>query len=159
MLRKRSHSRGEALAVDRDVFASEVERRLSETGHVTVVREEVPAVPEDGTAIIATGPSHRCACRGYLPAHRRRPPVLLRCRGPHCGCGKHRLGPLLSRITVRPGDGDYVNCPLAEDEYAAIWEAIRSAETVPLHDFEDPRFSRDASLWRRLRLVGGRRWP
>jgi methylenetetrahydrofolate--tRNA-(uracil-5-)-methyltransferase len=48
---------GAALAVDRERFAEEVTRAITSHPSITVVREEVPRVPElDGPVIIATGP-------------------------------------------------------------------------------------------------------
>jgi methylenetetrahydrofolate--tRNA-(uracil-5-)-methyltransferase len=48
---------GAALAVDRERFADEVTRAIASHPSITVVREEVPRVPElDGPVVIATGP-------------------------------------------------------------------------------------------------------
>ncbi len=49
---------GAALAVDRDRFAAEVTRAVSEHPLITIVREEVARVPDDlpGPLIVATGP-------------------------------------------------------------------------------------------------------
>jgi methylenetetrahydrofolate--tRNA-(uracil-5-)-methyltransferase len=48
---------GAALAVDRERFAEEVTRAIASHPSITIVREEVPRVPElDGPVIIATGP-------------------------------------------------------------------------------------------------------
>jgi methylenetetrahydrofolate--tRNA-(uracil-5-)-methyltransferase len=35
------------------------------------------------------------------------------------------------------GGEDYLNCPLSEEEYRVFYEALRSAETVEAHEFED----------------------
>jgi methylenetetrahydrofolate--tRNA-(uracil-5-)-methyltransferase len=39
-------------------------------------------------------------------------------------------------------EGDYINCPLTEEEYTAFVEALLAAEVIPLRDFEreDARF-------------------
>jgi methylenetetrahydrofolate--tRNA-(uracil-5-)-methyltransferase len=34
------------------------------------------------------------------------------------------------------GDKDYINCPMTKDEYTEFYNALLSAETVKLHDFE-----------------------
>ena len=47
---------GSAMAVDRDVFSAEVQRTLDEHPKVTVVRERVDALPDEGPTIVATGP-------------------------------------------------------------------------------------------------------
>jgi len=36
--------------------------------------------------------------------------------------------------------GDYLNCPLSEDEYRAFLDALRRAPCTPLHEFEDTGF-------------------
>ncbi len=33
--------------------------------------------------------------------------------------------------------GDYLNCPMTRQEYEAFYQALRGAETVPAHDFEE----------------------
>jgi methylenetetrahydrofolate--tRNA-(uracil-5-)-methyltransferase len=35
---------------------------------------------------------------------------------------------------------DYLNCPFSEAEYATFYEALMSAEQVPLREFEKPRY-------------------
>ena len=47
---------GSALAVDRDVFSREVERRLAALPSLEIVRERVDVLPSDGLTIVATGP-------------------------------------------------------------------------------------------------------
>lgn len=47
---------GSALAVDRDAFAAEVTARLERHSRITIVRDEVKAIPEERPVIIATGP-------------------------------------------------------------------------------------------------------
>jgi methylenetetrahydrofolate--tRNA-(uracil-5-)-methyltransferase len=38
------------------------------------------------------------------------------------------------------GPGDYLNCPLNRDEYAAFIEALRIADKVPLKEFEEQKY-------------------
>src|SRR5262249_46177562 len=38
------------------------------------------------------------------------------------------------------GEGDYLNCPMNSDEYAAFYEALLAAEVHPLKDFEKAQF-------------------
>ena len=47
---------GHALAVDRDLFASEVTGSIEQTPLIELERSEQTVLPEDGCAIIATGP-------------------------------------------------------------------------------------------------------
>src|SRR5215472_9982627 len=47
---------GHALTVDRDVFAAEVTAAIASEPLIELRREEAASVPEDGIAIVATGP-------------------------------------------------------------------------------------------------------
>ena len=41
---------------------------------------------------------------------------------------------------VDDGEGDYLNCPLTEDEYARFYEALVAAESATVHDFDKEKF-------------------
>jgi methylenetetrahydrofolate--tRNA-(uracil-5-)-methyltransferase len=40
----------------------------------------------------------------------------------------------------KPGENDYCNCPLTEEEYAKFYDALVSAETVHMRAFEEERY-------------------
>jgi methylenetetrahydrofolate--tRNA-(uracil-5-)-methyltransferase len=41
---------------------------------------------------------------------------------------------------VDDGEGDYLNCPMTAEEYGRFYDALRSAEKAPLHEFDDAKF-------------------
>ena len=41
---------------------------------------------------------------------------------------------------VDDGEGDYLNCPLTETEYHAFYDAVVSAESATVHDFDKEKF-------------------
>jgi len=41
---------------------------------------------------------------------------------------------------VDDGGGDYLNCPLTEDEYSRFYEALTTAESATVHDFDKEKF-------------------
>ena len=41
---------------------------------------------------------------------------------------------------VDDGQGDYLNCPMSESEYAAFYEALVTAESATVHDFDRATF-------------------
>src|SRR5438552_10645444 len=47
---------GEALAVDREPFAREVTERIESHPNITVIRDEVCALPDSRPLVVATGP-------------------------------------------------------------------------------------------------------
>ncbi len=38
------------------------------------------------------------------------------------------------------GDGDYINCPLTREEYDAFYDALVTAESATVHDFDKEKF-------------------
>ena len=41
---------------------------------------------------------------------------------------------------VDDGEGDYLNCPMTEEEYARFYDALVSAESATVHDFDKEKF-------------------
>jgi methylenetetrahydrofolate--tRNA-(uracil-5-)-methyltransferase len=41
---------------------------------------------------------------------------------------------------VDDGEGDYLNCPLTKDEYDRFYEALTTAESATVHDFDKEKF-------------------
>jgi methylenetetrahydrofolate--tRNA-(uracil-5-)-methyltransferase len=152
---------GAALAVDRERFAEAITRALTEHPLVTIVREEVTAIPpssEREPVIVATGPLTSDALSADLASvvgqehlyfYDAISPIVLaesidrskvfrasrwdrslRSVGPEPrpGCG------------VDDGHGDYLNCPLTREEYDRFYDALVSAESATVHDFDRERF-------------------
>jgi methylenetetrahydrofolate--tRNA-(uracil-5-)-methyltransferase len=158
---------GKALAVDRDLFAAEVTRRISEHPLITVIRQEVTEIP-DGVTVIASGPL-------TSPALTERLRELF---GMDFLYFYDAISPLVEKDSVdlsrafwasRYGYGgeDYINLPLDRDQYDTFVSALISAETVELHEpdkaiyfeaclplEEIARRSRDALRFGPLKPVG-----
>jgi len=144
---------GSALAVDREAFAAEVTERLSRHPRISIVREEVKAIPEDRPAIIATGPltSDRLAV-----ALRDRFLDYLAVQDPPANTSDllyfyDAISPIVAADSIdreiafaasRYGKGgnDYLNCPMTQEEYRLFVQAIRAAEVTPIHPFEEARY-------------------
>ena len=54
--------------------------------------------------------------------------------------GSVRLQPDPLSCGVDDGEGDYLNCPLTHDEYDRFHEALASAESATVHDFDKEKF-------------------
>ncbi len=143
---------GGALAVDRTLFAQLVTQVIQSHPRIHVRREEVTSVPvpaaADGEAravIVATGPltSEPLA------------ESLQEMTGHEALSFYDALAPIVSLDSIdmevafrasRYGEGteegDYINCPMSQEEYERFWEALVTAERIPLRDFEesDARF-------------------
>jgi len=132
---------GSALAVDRGLFARQVTETVQALPGVRIHRGEVPRIPEDPVAIVATGPLTSPALSAEIAAF----------VGAHHLYFYDAVSPVVEADTIdftrtfrasRYGKGgdDYVNCPLTEEEYRAFFGALTTAECATLHAFEHEFF-------------------
>ncbi|MGH7799791.1 MAG: methylenetetrahydrofolate--tRNA-(uracil(54)-C(5))-methyltransferase (FADH(2)-oxidizing) TrmFO, partial [Thermodesulfobacteriota bacterium] len=154
---KTSVPAGKALAVDRELFSRYLTKKLVENPLVEIVREEVKEIPSPvrGSIIIATGPLtseslseeiRRITGSSHLYFYDAISPIIdaetLDCgkvfRASRYGKGAEVVPRLPShRITTPdPEGGDYLNCPLGEDEYYRFIEEILNSDKVETRDFE-----------------------
>jgi methylenetetrahydrofolate--tRNA-(uracil-5-)-methyltransferase len=141
---------GAALAVDRERFSQAVTDAIHSHPLITVAREEVPRVPAERAMyplIIATGP----LTSDVLSAD-----IAALVGGDHLYF-YDAISPIvlaetidMSRVfrasrwdrSLTPGeaDGDYLNCPLTREEYDRFYDALTTAESATVHDFDKERF-------------------
>jgi methylenetetrahydrofolate--tRNA-(uracil-5-)-methyltransferase len=132
---------GAALAVDRHRFAEMITERTESHPRIRVVREEVTRVPEDAITIVAAGP----LCSDALASE------IMRLTGDDQLYFYDAISPIVAADSVdesiafraaRYGKGgdDYLNCPMDEEEYRRFYEALATAQSVPLQRFEETRW-------------------
>ncbi len=128
---------GSALAVDRDRFSAYVTGKLRTHSRITIVEEEVTAIPDEGICVVATGPLTSDIFADWL-------------RDNIVGDGLHffdAVAPIVDFSTVNmdiaffasrynKGDADYINCPMTREQYDAFYQALITAETAELKDFD-----------------------
>jgi len=128
---------GGALAVDREHFSRFITERIEANPLITVVREEITAIPQEGIVIIASGPltSEPLALAisditgPYLYFYDAIAPIVTESSIDH--------GTVFRASRYGKGDGDdYLNCPMSREEYDAFVAALLAAEKVPARDFE-----------------------
>ena len=132
---------GAALAVDRQRFAELVTERITAHPNITLVREEATRVETDAVTVIAAGP----LCSDALAEE------VARLTG---GTGLYfydAISPIVAADSINTevafraarygkGGDDYLNCPMNEEEYARFYDALVSAQSVPLQRFEETRW-------------------
>jgi methylenetetrahydrofolate--tRNA-(uracil-5-)-methyltransferase len=132
---------GAALAVDRERFAECVTAAVANHALITLRREELREIPDEGLALISTGPLTSDALAARLQS----------LTGSENLAFYDAISPVVDAETLnmerifaasRYGKGgeDYLNCPFTEDEYRVFYEALASAETVQAHEFENVKF-------------------
>ena len=128
---------GGALAVDRHGFSRAITEKVKGHPLITVVEGEVTAIPE-GNVILASGPLTSDALAAaiqdkvhadYLSFYDAAAPLVT----------FERLDMDHAWFASRydKGTADYVNCALSEEEYAAFWQALTTAQAAEVHGFED----------------------
>ncbi|MEO9462981.1 MAG: methylenetetrahydrofolate--tRNA-(uracil(54)-C(5))-methyltransferase (FADH(2)-oxidizing) TrmFO [Marinomonas sp.] len=134
---------GSAMAVDRDVFSAEVERALQEHPNIEVVRERVDTLPTEGLTIVATGPLTAATLADSIVT----------------ATGQERLAffdaiaPIVHRDSIDMDicwiqsrwdktteasnpEGDYINCPMTKEQYAAFHQGLMDGEKTEFKQWE-----------------------
>ncbi|HTC31961.1 MAG TPA: methylenetetrahydrofolate--tRNA-(uracil(54)-C(5))-methyltransferase (FADH(2)-oxidizing) TrmFO [Bryobacteraceae bacterium] len=132
---------GQALTVDREVFAREVSRAIEENPRIELRREEAVSIVDEAITIIATGP----LTSGALAEE------IARLTGVERLFFYDSISPIVDAESIDLGiafrasrygksmDGtdDYLNCPLDREQYERFIDAVLAAEAVPSHIPED----------------------
>jgi len=129
---------GSALAVDRDGFSAGVTEALTAHPNVTIVRERVDSLPEDGATIVATGPLTAASLAASIGAT----------TGLDSLAFFDAIAPIVHRDSIDmdvawfqsrwdKGDGhDYINCPLEKDQYLAFVAGLLDGEKTEFREWE-----------------------
>ena len=129
---------GGALAVDRDAFSGWITSKLTSHPKIQVVQKECTEIPE-GPCIIATGPLTSDAMADAIS----KMPGLSTLSFYDAAAPIVTLESLDETKVFRQsryGRGDdYLNCPMTEEEYHAIVDALIHAETAEIHGFEEKK--------------------
>ncbi|MFO1445896.1 FADH(2)-oxidizing methylenetetrahydrofolate--tRNA-(uracil(54)-C(5))-methyltransferase TrmFO [Bacillus sp. Bva_UNVM-123] len=131
---------GGALAVDRHEFAARVTNKVKEHPNVTVHHEEVTDIPE-GPTIIATGPLTSEALSAKLKALSGEEYLYFYdAAAPIIEKDSINMDKVYLKSRYDKGEAAYLNCPMTEEEFERFYEALITAETVPLKEFEKEVF-------------------
>lgn len=161
---------GAALAVDREAFSREVTARLASEPRIRVLRGEVMAVPPPvpgDVVVVATGPLTSDALsrsiqafvgREHLAFYDAISPIVLAesiahdvvFRQSRWGRSLRGGGAAVPESSepagagvacgIDDGAGDYLNCPLDKAQYDAFYDALVTAESATVHDFDSVQF-------------------
>ncbi|MFX3674117.1 MAG: FADH(2)-oxidizing methylenetetrahydrofolate--tRNA-(uracil(54)-C(5))-methyltransferase TrmFO [Paenisporosarcina sp.] len=127
---------GGALAVDRHEFAAYVTERVKNHPLVEVINEEVTEIPE-GITIIASGPLtspalaeqiQKITSEDYLYFYDAAAPIVEK--------DSINMDKVYLKSRYDKGEAAYLNCPMTEEEFDRFYDALISAEVVPLKEFE-----------------------
>lgn len=127
---------GAALAVDRERFAAAMTAAVSAHPRITVVRQELTAIP-DGVVIVASGPlTSPELSRALQERLGQRHLYFYDAIAPIVAADSIDRSLAFAASRYGKGGDDYLNCPFTRDEYYAFVDAVVAADKVPTRDFE-----------------------
>ncbi len=128
---------GGALAVDRNLFSEMVTKKVSENPLITVHREEVTDIPQDGVVVIATGPlTSETLGNKIRELTGETSFYFYDAAAPIVTAESLNYDKVFAASRYDKGDADYLNCPMTEEEYKHFWHELTTAEAVQPKDFE-----------------------
>lgn len=132
---------GSSLAVDRTLFSTYITGKIINHPNIKIIHEEVKEIDINIPTIIATGPLISKPLQKHLKE-------LLKLDEMHFF---DAVAPIVEESSINKdicylksrydkGEAAYLNCPMTYDEYKNFYEALVSAEVVPLKSFEENVF-------------------
>ncbi len=132
---------GGALAVDRELFASEIELRIASHPNITIKREEITSLdnPDWENIIIATGPLTAEPLAEAIKAKTGEADLAF----------FDAIAPIVYFETINmdiawfqsrydKGDGkDYINCPMNKSQYEAFIEDLNAGDKMIFKEWEE----------------------
>lgn len=131
---------GQALAVDRDIFAEKVTEFLHNMENIEVINEELTEIPKDKYVLIASGPLTSDALAEKIRE----------LTGDESLYFYDAVAPIVTFESINKdivyfqsrydkGEGEYINCPMNEEEYTKFYTELINAERIPLKKFEEEK--------------------
>lgn len=133
---------GSALAVDRDLFALEVEQALKSHPNINLISQEITEIPTTGNWIIATGPLTSDSLTKQI----------IEMTGVDKLAFFDAIAPIIYKDSIdfsicwfqsrydKIGPGgtgkDYINCPLNEEQYYNFIDALLEGEKTEFKEWE-----------------------
>lgn len=131
---------GNALAVDRDVFAAEITKELTAFPNLIIHREELNKIPE-GPVIIATGPLTSGPLMeelGNIIGEKNL--SFFDASAPIIRKDSIDFSKAYFKSRFEQDDGAYINCPFSKEEYTNFVRELLNAEKALLHEFDTRYF-------------------
>lgn len=134
---------GQALAVDRTLFASKITDTINNMQNIEVINEEYTGITSDidTPIIIASGPLtsnalskdiEKLTSSDNLYFYDAAAPILT--------LESIDMDKVYYQSRYDKGDGEYINCPMTREQYENFYTELMAAQTIPLKNFEKEKF-------------------
>ena len=127
---------GQALAVDRDLFATYITNKIKNHPNIEIINEEVKRIPKDEIVIVASGPLTSDELFEDIKNYVGNDDLYF----------YDAAAPLITKDSINMniayyksrydhGTSDYINCPFEKDEFFNFYYELIKGERVALHSF------------------------
>jgi len=131
---------GAALAVDREAFARRITERIESHPYIQLIRTEMKEIP-DSLVVIASGPlTSDSLSRSIAKLSGDEHLFFFDAISPIVRSDSINMEIAFRASRYNKGEhdeGDYINCPFTKEQYLDFVSALRSAERIELHSFEE----------------------
>ena len=133
---------GGALAVDREVFAKNITRKLKAHPKITILNNEIDALPQSGHWIVATGPLTSSALGASLAKTTGRDALaFFDAIAPILYYDSIDMSKAWMQSRYDKGETEaertaYLNCPMDKSQYERFIDALLEAEKTEFHEGE-----------------------
>jgi methylenetetrahydrofolate--tRNA-(uracil-5-)-methyltransferase len=128
---------GNALAVDREIFAAKVTELIGNNPLINVIKAESEIIPQDCPCIIASGPLTAEELSKDIAAFTGQDNLHF----------FDAIAPIIEKDSINfdkcfyasrydKGEASYINCPMNEEEYKKFYEILINAPRIELKEFE-----------------------
>ncbi|MCH5210290.1 MAG: methylenetetrahydrofolate--tRNA-(uracil(54)-C(5))-methyltransferase (FADH(2)-oxidizing) TrmFO [Oscillospiraceae bacterium] len=131
---------GGALAVDREIFSKYITDKIKSNPLITVINDEVTDIDSGEYTIIATGPlTSQTLSESIKEITGGDSLYFYDAAAPVVTEESIDKGKVFKAARYNKGTADYINCPMTKEEYTEFYNALVSAETAPVKEFENSK--------------------
>lgn len=128
---------GNALAVDRTLFAEKITRAIKENPLINLINDEMTQLPPETPTIIASGPLTSEILTEEIKKFTGRDNLYF----------FDAIAPIVERDSINfdkafwasrydKGEASYINCPMGREEYEIFYEKLINSPVIELKEFE-----------------------
>ncbi len=136
---------GASLSVDREIFSKKITEIIKSNPNIQVINECVEKLDENEITVVATGPltSEKLA-QNLAKLVGEESLYFFDAAAPIVSLSSldknyYFVGNRYDKSMDHGSSGDYVNCTMTKEQYDEFYNALISAKTVELHDFENKK--------------------
>nr|WP_221893432.1 methylenetetrahydrofolate--tRNA-(uracil(54)-C(5))-methyltransferase (FADH(2)-oxidizing) TrmFO [Cetobacterium sp. 2A] len=131
---------GQALAVDRDGFSRRATEALEKMENIEIIRDELKEIPKDTVVLIASGPlTSESLSKDIAKITENEYLYFYDAAAPIVTLESLDMEKVYFQSRYDKGEGEYINCPMNQEQYEVFYNALITAERAPLKKFEEEK--------------------